>query len=464
MSGNTSITEINTSFSELEYPQEAIIQKMIAYYAQYNSKLPFNSHAGICNGLVAFWLYSKRVDEEGRFLDKILHMLQWTSGSDAKVDELLNATLFLHNDFKLRHDAKQSHLDKSVNFILGNHYPAVAEPEFQVSLVVNHESLEYMINNFFHENKMIRIGNGFHVIGLMHSNGKFFLYDPRFAKGPKAFTDHKMLTEQIFESCAYYCRSTISLAINIAIFDLSEATPGKYFTNEELINKLLETKLFKQQLLEHPNILSLCIRYEDTFALEKLFQLGYKYIPWQYEDASELGTLVTRGNKQVLKYLIEKGIPIDYKGPFLNSQTALGVAIATHNVAICYLLLSMRSNPNIPHWKDWSALKMAAFIKDESIIVLLLAFGAEINKPEAEMLIQKFTEAEIKNILSKAEKLIFRLFGNTKDLHISDVTAHVVHYQEHPRIEPITFYRKPKEISAKLDFEEVEQALRPSIQ
>lgn len=410
----------------MDYQQQIILDNIQQYLiARDNSKLPLNAEDGICSGLVAYWLYHLRIGEEQLFKDEIEYALNWnldqfnasSAVRDIILDELINNTLFLQNDYYLRNEVKQHEIDKSMSLLFPEHYPQVSPTEFSITFVFTKTQLAELINTVVMPNKMIRIGNGFHTLGLTYINGLYHYYDPKSCKGPTIIYSSAELATRIFDDLSSFCKSDSHLAINLSVFDLTTEVAAKYPNQIQYCNNFLLDQNNKLEILQHKNIFHLACQYEDYTILDLLFANGYTYVPWNLNKMPELNTAVTEKNASKLGYLIQHGIPLDYKVRF--GCTPIGTAINSHADLMLYDLLIAGANPNIDPTFLFTPLQYAMHCNNSNAIMLLLAFELDFSATELERLKQKFSQPEINLIADHALQLNAKLLKISEPFNIN---------------------------------------------
>ena len=255
---------------EIDYQQTILIEKLQQYVATRGAKLDYESAEGLCAGLVAAWLYFKRTGCEANLIYKLEHALKWDLKSylDSKAEQddtmemLINMLVFLSFDMFYRHAEKigQDQINRSFELLLGT--PRVAKPEFKSTLVFDHKTLAILISKSIFEQKMVRFSNSKHVVGVMCSEGVYYMFDPSSKDGPRAFLTITALTEALFASLG---DSQTAMALNMQAFDLDDVPvePQKYREAEEYIQQLLADSEYRKSIAAHENFFDVAVKFKD---------------------------------------------------------------------------------------------------------------------------------------------------------------------------------------------------------
>lgn len=378
--------------SEQELPQAVLIDKMKSYFLERSKKpqkenvtqderLPYATASGICSGLVTYRLYCKRIGREDLFAERIKYLLNWDAKAfetseqleDHILEELISNIIFLQYEDPLREPGvTQSQLGISINTILHDKLPKVAvEPEFKIIFVFNRKTLALLLQQIVRTNKMIRIDNGFHTVGVMKDTAAIELYDPRLHIS--TFNNIAGIVDNLFSQLSAFCKSTEYIALNIRIFDLQTQPKLEYPNIAQYRDSLMQDTEYRDGVIHHPNIYNLALRNNDYSLADYLFANGYVYIPWQYNAGTELTEAVKLDDMEKFDYIIAHGYPLDTMGQF-----GIGAAIVFHKHLMLYKLLSLQVDPNAEPTPGWPALKMCELHNNRAAIIMLLAFGADI--------------------------------------------------------------------------------------
>ena len=254
---------INLTFPDMDYGQQHMLDILQLYSQIKQQKDPenttdftFDVQIGLCTGLVAYWLYCKRVGEEGKFIDKLEYALRWDAEAfanrwakeDPKLEVFANVLMFLSYDLKLRTaEVTQADLNVSMQLLLSEFYPKIEEAEFKINFSFTKTSLAELIKEVVHPNKMVRFSDGFHTTGLMYSGGVYYFYNPDSKSGPKAYYPSEELgldelAADIFASHTISNTEAEHLALHIGCFDIEDAAPGQYRHRLEISKSLLADK------------------------------------------------------------------------------------------------------------------------------------------------------------------------------------------------------------------------------
>lgn len=399
----------------MDYSQNLLIKKIQQYLDIKNPhgyELTFNLKDGICSGLVAYWLYSVANDEEGRFVDKLEYALNWdvenfkksTAKVDLKLEELINVIFLLHYPLAINNQIDQFNLDTVFPLLLNSNQPSILEPEFKITFIFNQPALNELLDLCVFPNKMIRLGNGLHAIGLIYHDKKYCLYDPDCEHLIQYFDDVKSLAAVIFNIFATKASVKDYIAMNATIFDLEESIKPIYPDPLEFCTELLERPNYKSNALNDKYLFNLCAKYNEYALLDLLFANGYKYIPWENNLTTELNNAVYSHDLKKIQYLLAHDVPVDYKSKF--GVAPLNVAIKEAYLPMVYILLNAGANPNA----DSTYLSIALKNKFSQGVILLLAFGLNVSQKDVENIQEVFTsnyaQAIFESALALNEKIL----------------------------------------------------------
>lgn len=400
----------------IDHHQIRLLEKLQQYVKakKPEGSLPFDSIDGLCSGLVAFWLYSIRACEEYEFIGDLEYALNWdenafkTNGKtdDYRLERFINNVAFLQHDIKLREakNIKQDNLAASMEFLTGKGYDKVKPCEFKINFVFNHDSLVQLIKDAVFENKMIRLDNSLHTIGLIYSGGKYRLYNPNSKIGPKSFDNPQELAKGIFAALGEWCKSRDYLALSLAAFDFEykadDKIPVRYPIPLQYCRNLIKTPKYKHAVLQHNNIFHVGARFDDYAMLDLLYDNGYKYIPWALGKTSELEEAILCNNDTKFNYLLQHNFPVNYKCN--GGITPLATAIKKGNNNMLYALLVAGANPNIAANDKYSLLDVARVFDNSAAIIMLLAAGTELKTDDLRKLAKKYTTDQLRAIIAHA--------------------------------------------------------------
>ncbi len=387
--------------------QAIIIQKFKEYLEAKGDLAPEDITYGLCAGLVAYFLYYNALGKQDKFIEKLIKASAFntkdfktkvsTFGAtepkiDLEIHEFLDNILGLHNIAKVVPEATQTDMHVSINTLINEDLPKVAEPEFQLSFLFNQESLEDTLTSIVHDKKMIRISNGLHVVGLMRIGTTYMYYDPEASYGPKEITSIKALAEAIFKSISNIIeqrdKTKLSqrdyLPVNFSIYDLEQNTTGVYFDPLGFYKTSLQKPEIKKAL-NNRYFLLLLSKFNEYALMDLLFTQNYKLQPWTISETPELIDAVEHNNQAKVAYLLQHNLPVD-KNASLPGYSALSHAIINNNSQIVYALLQYGANPNLSINNTASYSTLAIQHKAWQSLVLLLASGMNFGAKDLEAL------------------------------------------------------------------------------
>ncbi len=373
--------------------------------------LPFGSLYGMCSGLEAYWLYSKRMNRERQFIKHIEYASTWDPQNfdesqaleDSYLESLINIISFLHNEQHLLENTRQDNLSGSVNFLFSDFNRQPIAQEFALTFVYTQNKLAEFIQAYCHDNKMVRVDNGFHVVGFIKMGGILHFYDSFSKLGPQEVSDAKKLSSQIFASLTKQCKSNRYLALRITISDLASEPKPKYPDPIDYSKAAMQDPIYKRAVLQHRNIFHLAARYNDYDVLNLLFDQGYKYIPWNLNDDTELNEAVALNDAKEIDYLLDHHVPIEYRTR--NGITPFGTAIIENSPELMYKLFQSGADIMREPIRGFTPVELAITYKKAEPLILLLALGADITKEQVINMRKLFGQATEQKITDRALEL-----------------------------------------------------------
>lgn len=409
----------------MSYPA-TLLQNLIAYLdykteqsarAQHYA-LPFDSNAGLCSGIVAYWLYCRHINNTLLSIEdanaEINYILNFDLAEfadtgltqDPVIERFLNNVLFLHHDRRLRSGVRQDDLATSVNLLLDAKLPQVLPAEFQITCVFNRSALVDLLSAIARPNKMIRLDIGLHTIGLYKSETGFELIDPNSSMYAVAITDPTMLVEAIFKAFGSFTNTPEYIAIYISIFDTQQKSVAPYLDPLEYCKNLLAKPRYKAATIGHPNIFHLAAKYHQFALLDLLYTSGYRYIPWTLTPSTEFDHAIINNDQVLFDYLVMRKIPLNYHSP--TGITPLAKAIMEDNIDMLYALLSAGADPNKPAFDDVSLTYAAVSEPDDpkiAALILLLASGMELSAADEQLLQTELSPPQLRAIARQVVRL-----------------------------------------------------------
>jgi len=373
-----------------------------------DTKLPFISHDGLCSGLVAYWLYSMRNDEAAEFKRNLDYILNWdkqefisnATKNDEIFEMLLNNIELLQFQFLLLDGLTQESYKQSFDLLRDKFDPGISAPEFTMTMVFDRKVLRDLLRKIAYNNKMIRFGNTLHSVGLIRLNDNYYFYNPNAESGPIETHNLEEIVAAIFTSLGLYCGSTEYIALNINVYDLANSAVGNYPNVNKYRNKLLARPYYKQAVNTHDNILHTAVSSKDYKMLDALFRINYKYIPWTKHGTTELYEAIALNDTKMLIYLLEHGIPPDYRAP--NGISPIAAAIANQRNTMLYVLLQHGADINAKPSQAMSLVQIACLKNNPGAIILALASGYNMSKADEAKIYKKFGATTLKIIFSKS--------------------------------------------------------------
>lgn len=411
--------------------QGKLIKKFKEYIAAKGDVVPDDLDIGLCAGLVANELYYAAIDKEDVFLEKMQKAISWQSNDftstnpkiNVEMEEFLHNILGLHDIAKVLPDISSTDMRTSINTLLDASLPKIAKPEFSLSFLFNKEELEKILGKIVFDKKMIRISNGFHVLGLMRKNGIYKFYDPEAEQGIQNFKDPDDLAREIIQDLGAHIdkqKSSMNMrdymAINFTIYDLEGNAPAEYFDAVNYCEQQMR-KLEVKRFINDRYLFFVLSKFNEFKIMDLLFSKDYKFQAWTISDTPELIDAVKYNNEQKVAYLLDHDVPIDKKtDSFLLS--ALGKAIENNNLKIIYALLKHGANPNLAAKHGVTYLDLALSNNALQAIILLLASGMELKQSDFLKLQQKVGPETLDIISRHALALHAKLLGLSNNINI----------------------------------------------
>jgi hypothetical protein len=447
---------------ELDSRQLIIVEKLTQYIELKKQKNPevgdptFTLVNGLCAGLVAYWLYCKRVGNEKLFLEKLEYALNWDAekfsqqwaDTDPKLEEFINVIAFLNFDYVLRDGVRQDNLGKSLQLILSEFFPQVTEPEFRITCAFNKQSLAQLIKDTVHHNKMVRVGNGRHAVGLMYSDGLYHFLDGGLGI-PASFATCEEVAEAMFACLSRNITKEGYIPLYLCVFDLYEEYIAEYSSvNDYIIEEkpeypdplqycqnLLKDPAYQAATLNSHQLFRIAARYGDYAMLDLLFERGYKYGLVSGLSYGDVYDAVSYQDEQKVRYLIEHGVPVDYRGE--DGTTALGRAIELNFSDMMVLLLAEGADPNFEPKKGMTNLDLALKNMNAEAIIILLASGLELSNKNIEAFYAKFepNPEHLEEIIQHAIQLNKKLLKLPEILKLETATGdQLIAFIEHAQM------------------------------
>jgi len=388
--------------NKLEHYLNARSKKNPAYITTNGHKLPYESHTGLCAGLVAYWLYCKRLNKDSEFIANLEYILNWDSKSfikstakdDPLIEDFLNAIELLNFHSKIMPDVTQRDLRASFALLTDKKENQIAEPEFKITFAFNKIMLEQLFLNVVRNNKMIRLGNGEHAVGLMRNGDTYSYYNPENKHGPQTFTATAEIVTAVFRDFKQFSHSHDYLALNLIAYDLelTRNEDSKYPSAIQYCVDLLQNPENKKPVFNNKDILELALICKD-----------YK----------------------IIELLINNDC-VTFKD--VHNRSALSMAIMYESPVIVYALLMSGadlSSASIPALG--SNLWQLTLLNENTevmkmIMIMLLAFGLELTHDDIINAQHKFPQS-FKKIAEHAVALNLKLLNLPDSLNLDRATG-----------------------------------------
>lgn len=412
MSQNFQFLPYSLKLGSVNYQQKELIKKLENYLGARSKKnphhittsgrkLPYESHAGLCAGLVAYWLYCKRLNKESEFIDSLEYISKWRADtflkSDAKgeplIEEFLNAIELLNFNNRIMPEISQRDFHASFALLTDKKENQIAEPEFKITFAFNAVMLENLFLVVVMENKMIRLGNGEHAVGLMRNGDSYTYYNPENKNGPQTFNSISKLSATVFQDFKQFSNSIDYLALNIIAYDLelTNNREAKYPSAIQYCTRLLKDPEYKKAIFNNKDILELALICKDS---------------------------------EVIEILINKGC-LEFKDA--DNRSALSVAIIYKSSEIVYALLMAGadlSSAPIPSLRA-NLWQLALLDKNIQVMIMLLAFGLELTADDVKVAKHIYPQS-LKNIAEHAVALNLKLLNLPDGLNLDNATGNEV--------------------------------------
>lgn len=370
-----------------------------------NCHLPYSIDEGFCSGITSLWLYYKSLDKEDIFIKLITNALYWREADtpddvmksrdiDDLFEELFQAIAFLQTKHILLHNSDKNkkspeNIAYSFEFLLPDSKSAdpmsAVEQEFNLSFVYTKESLAQMIEDLVKNNKMIYLNNVYHAIGLVLTDGKYYLYDPNHKSKPMVFNNSHDVANAIFTQYKPYNNSKDKLTLYTSFLNSSNTKlaiyPSKHEYCAELINK-------------------------------------YKYDSNIINDDSLIHLLVKNNEIKTFQLLLNHGLLVNKPSNFNETYAGLAISNNKKEYEMLYLLLCNNTDIQSEHL-DLSLFSIASMYNNYHALTLLLAFGYEPNTHELTNL-KAISEELFNAVINTAINLQKEFLDPPKIMNIKD--------------------------------------------
>lgn len=395
---------------------------VIQYTVDQHIYLPFNDYSGICAGLTALWLYEKFIDEEGKFIHMLHHLLTWNADNlkkiaaavnkpaslntiqDEIIEKFMHLVLFIQHHIALdeSHEARDMH--ESINFITDD-LPQI-NPEFDISFVFTRKTLADLLLRIKVDGSMLRFANGFHTIGGFYKDGYYYLYNSSNKHGLLQTKNINEFADLVFNELSMFCKSKDYIALNIIAFGSSSENSKStiYPDVTSYCEHLCKDKKYMRNAFKHPNFLRILTRYSPTVILPFALHEGFKPVTTEYRG-NILSEVIEMNKINTMKLLLTHNIDVSNKKR--NAESLLGSAIRLQRIEMIYLLLMHGINPNMTADGIESPVNYAirhGYDKFETL-VLLLAFGANPSTLFIELLDDVDNKRTFRSVTTQALEL-----------------------------------------------------------
>lgn len=429
--------EVKTKWPEMDYNQDKIIKKLEQYLkfkrqhikadktltkkhkqdALEYCQLPFNSTEGLCQGLVAYWLYFMHNCGDGKFLHQLQYLLHWsaskmskTATEDKIIEEFLNAIAALQFDYLLRFAeiSQQNKIDESFNAIgSGN---SNVRNEYNLCFAFNQQTLAQFIDAAVKPGKMIYLNNIHHVVGLIYIGGVYYLYNPNSKKGALSFTDSKELAASILQEYKEFTTNKL-LTMYISCLDSIDNPVPEYPGKPQYYQALMQDPKHLEDMLHEPELLYLIIKHGEVELLSLLLSAGMRLDTQPIANNSLVGIAIEANNFEILYLLLANGADMHAKHKF---SSLWDTACINRNAQTLALLLAFGYTPP----ENFGLI--SAYFEDHQIIKIYnaaLDLNTELLQVPSTINLDQTNDCEVLNFLKHA-KLRIAISHNIDDLAI----------------------------------------------
>lgn len=305
-------------------PDQSILLEKAAFYFESKAlktgvDTPEIIAEDLCSGLVGYWLYLSRIGHQDKFASRLRYLATWdnklfkatTLKRDEEIEQLLDNLQLLAYPEKLLPTSRQYQL--ATSFALGSDEKdqKIGEAEFSLTFIFDQKSLADVLERLAQPNKMFRLSNGFHIIGLMLVDGQYQVYDPNSKNGVLETNSLLEVAAYIFGGFEDLQDKQPFLSLNISIYDLQGCSPGTYFDPTEYYSEKLADPDCRKIMMHHTYLFYLAAKYNEYVLINLMFANGYKYRMWRGNKLNEVNECIKYHDIPKLKFLLEQGLPVN---------------------------------------------------------------------------------------------------------------------------------------------------------
>lgn len=243
---------------------------------------------GLCEGLSAYYLYSKENKKGKEFFNRLSLVSQATWDAENRLDpvtemelmKLTNHVRWLHARFGEGYPGYHpGELDKTIETIRqDNESPVVYE--FAIASLFTEDEFLNTFNQCFHAPRMVLLSAAYHGMALYIEEDKYCFYDPDFKSGCEieVETPEDLYAWLIYQSAGYDLSGLENnippyLELSMDFFRSQQMPKGNYPSPIDLIeNFILKDKEYLQRVSKYKqNLLALnCVNYHPESVLRLL--------------------------------------------------------------------------------------------------------------------------------------------------------------------------------------------------
>lgn len=346
----------------LRFNQYDILPKIITLLDKHHEKLSQEERMGLCNGLSAYYLYSKANKRTKYFFNQWTKIAKWDEQSEINNETELEFHKFirhvrrLHAPSQYTHGYHQQDLHKTTILIQeATDYPIIHE--FGISSIYTKDEFIVTLEQCIHAERMFLLNTGGHAMALyLLENGTYCFFDPDFKGGCEIEFDnlndvYDCLT---FASIDYKLEQLENLPeylpLGFNLFRTNQQNKEVYPDNVKLIEQFIQDDpdYFKRKGPVNRNLLFLsCVSHHPEITARLLQESACQELINEAE--SWMG-------HTPLTYCCQEGY-----------------------IDLVKLLLDHKANPDLPTTKyNITPLQAAIDSENESTVALLIQAGANI--------------------------------------------------------------------------------------
>jgi hypothetical protein len=161
--------------------------------------------------------------------------------------------------------------------------------------------------------------------------------------------------------------------------------------------------------------------------MDLLFDNGYVYMPDSTSNWTEINEAVIHGDVQKIKYLLQRGLPVDNKN--------LSLAIEQNSMEMVYIFIASGATTNAVLANHKTYLDLALQYDNPEAIVLLLACGMAPDESYKIAMQNKYTHKGMQKIFTTSLQMQHTFLKIPRSIELNDATGEVLSdYAKHNKL------------------------------